>query len=152
MISLILILIGGATMVVAYFLAERMLRVSEIEELKILLETSTADWFLSSRWGEDEFPEFFRTKWADDKNFYMKLMKSLRKSRYGGCKKLLRNLIRIENKRQRKKMEEMDDDEEYTIRIRTLLETYKRREDFAAVLGAFMEKKYLERMKGETGS
>ena len=78
-------------------------------------------------------------------------MTNLEKRRYGKCEKLLRNLIEIENKRQRKKIDELGEDEEYTKEISTLFESYKSGEDFAAVLGTFIEKKYLERIKSETG-
>lgn len=140
------IVAGAGAMACGIAISGLMLRESTLEELRILLQTDSTDDIISARWGEEEFPAIFRIDWsADTRKSYMRLMRLLRKNKYGRSRELLHALIRIEDEQQAAKGSDRED-AQFTERTRALIDSYKRNEDFSGFLAAFIEKRHMERI------
>ena len=94
----IFLLVGAGALAIGMAVSSLLIRESTLEELNILLKTDSTDEIISMRWGEEEFPAFFKNEWgSDSRKTYRLLMKRMKKADYGSSKKLLRALIRIED-------------------------------------------------------
>jgi hypothetical protein len=145
LVNEIILVAGAGAMACGVAVSSLMLRESALEELRILLGSGSTDSIISSRWGEEEFAAFYSMDWsADTRKSYVKLMKKLGRNEYGKSRKLLRTLIRIWDEEQEAKGK--GDDGEFAQRTRTVLESYKRNEDFSGFLATFIEKRHAERM------
>lgn len=136
-----------------YIIAEKLLKESTVEELSILLKTSSTSWLLLSGWGDEDFPEFSKAAWgSNDRKFYRTLMKRMKDSRYGESQKLLKKLIRIEDKRQNAKKNLTKGDEAYVQQSVALLSHYGKKEGFEGFLARFLIKRHKERIGNGIGS
>ncbi len=148
-----LIFIAGAVAVAAgYAVGSWMLRKSAIEEMGILIENGSTAELLESRWGEDEFPDFFAAAWGSGgRDFYRSLSKALRGARYGESRRLLARLIRVEDDREKAKGAPGSSDEGFRARSLSTLGSFRGKGGFESVLSAFIEKGYTERKHGDRG-
>ncbi len=143
---------GGAAVIAGYFIGSGMLRMAAIEEMGILIENGSSKELLESRWGEDEFPDFFAAGWGrSGREFYRSLSSSLRGGRYGESRRLLARLIRIEDDRERAKGTAGSSDDGFRARTLGVLSEYRKRGGFESVLAAFIERAYTERKHGDRG-
>ena len=144
---------GGAALAASYFVAERLLHESTVEELGILLSASDTSSLLSSGWGEEDFKAFSGAAWGmEDRDFYLFLARRMKGSEYGKSRKLLRSLIRIEDQRQEAKKDLAAGDETFVERTFTLLSSYAGREGFEGFLARFLVKRHKERLDDGAGS
>jgi hypothetical protein len=133
----------------SYVLSEKLISDSSAKEMRILLQTSDTGWLLSSRWGAEEFPEFFDADWkGNDRQFYTRLSRRMKGAQYGNSRKLLRKLISIEDARQTGKGGMGSQEDSFSLRSAMLLAGYRNKDDFSGVLAQFLEKRHLERSAG----
>jgi hypothetical protein len=145
------LLAGAGVLAIAsgYALSESMVRDSSAQEMRILLQTSDTGWLLSSGWGAEEFPEFFGADWkGNDRQFYAKLSRRMKGARYGSSRRLLRNLIRIQDERQAAKADMGTREDGASLRTAAVLAGCRGNDDFSGLLAQFLEKRHLERSTG----
>jgi hypothetical protein len=147
-----LVLVGAAAIGAGFAIAERMLRQSTLEELGILLSTSDTAWLLQSGWADEDFPALGRAGWGrGERGFYLRLMKRMRGPAYGRSRKLLRQLVRIEDERQSAKKGAARDDAPFKARELALLSSYREGGGFEAFLAEFLEKRHMEMVRDGNG-
>ncbi len=144
--------LGGAALAAGYFIGTAMLRMSAIEEMGILIDSGSSKDLLESRWGEDEFPDFFAAAWGTNgREFYKRLSRSLKDARYGRSRRLLQRLIRIEDEREGAKRSGAATDDAFREKALSALAAYRGRGGFESVLASFIERAYTERKHGDRG-